>query len=73
MTTPGDEVRGPAREVPDVLNVARPKKLDDQPDKRKRGGRRKKKSGDQIASGDAQHDIGPDGEESINHSVDYLA
>ena len=73
MTTPGDQVRPPVRDVPDIVNVVRQKKMDDRPDVQKRKKRRRKKSGDQIASGDAQHDIGPDGEENIDHSVDYLA
>ncbi len=35
--------------------------------------RNKNKPGDQIAAGEAQHDIGEDGEEGVNHSVDFLA
>ena len=72
MTTPGDEVR-PARDIPDIVNVVRQKKMDNRPDGQRRKKRRRKKSGDQITSGDAEHDIDPDGEENTNHSVDYLA
>ena len=73
MTRPGDEVRPPTRDVPDIVNVVRQKKMNDRPDGQKRKSGRRKKPGDQIASGDAEHDIGPDGEENTNHSVDYLA
>ena len=73
MITPGDEVRGPSHDVPDVVNIARLKKTDNQSPPRKRKHRRKKTSGDQIAAGQAQHDITANGKESVDHSVDYLA
>lgn len=72
MTHP-DQVHGPSREVPDVAKIVHQKRVDDRQEPRKRKRRQEKKSGDQIATGDAQHDISDDGEESVDHSVDFLA
>ncbi len=69
-----DQVHGPSREVPDVAKIVHQKRVDDRQGPRKRKQpREKKKSGDQIVSGDAQHDISDDGKESVDHSVDFLA